>query len=245
MNKSTTYKIRLGIFIFFGIAALMIGIYFIGERQQLFRNTFRVSGIFNDVGGLQAGNNVRFSGINIGTVEKIDIISESSVQVDIRLDEGTRKYIKKDAIGSIGSEGLMGNKIFIITPGPGKKKKIENNDFIETVQPINLDDVLLSLKTTIDNASNITRDLSLITNNIQSGKGIVGNLLMDQTMAENFNSSIVNLNQGSAGLKNLMDDAKISFDQNFDSTLVNLRESSNGFRLLMEKAKSSWLLWGF
>ncbi|MCK9209364.1 MAG: hypothetical protein M0P61_00875, partial [Ignavibacteriaceae bacterium] len=60
-----------------------------------------------------------------------------------------------------------------------------------------------------------------------------------------FDSAIVNLKQGSAGLKNLMDDAKISFDQNWDSTFVNLRESSAGFKILMEKAKKSWLLWGF
>ncbi len=68
---------------------------------------------------------------------------------------------------------------------------------------------------------------------------------MDQTLAKNFNSAIVNLDQGSVGLKNLMDNAQLSFDQNFDSTLVNLKESSTGFRILMEKAKSSWLLWGF
>ncbi len=84
MKKNTTYKIRLGIFISLGIAVLMIGIYFIGEQQQLFRSTFRVSGIFNDVAGLQAGNNVRFSGINVGTVEKISIVSDTSVKVDIR-----------------------------------------------------------------------------------------------------------------------------------------------------------------
>ena len=68
---------------------------------------------------------------------------------------------------------------------------------------------------------------------------------MDQSLAQNFDSSIVNLKQGSAGLKNLMDDAKSSFAQNFDSTFINLKEGSAGFRILMDKAKRSWLLWGF
>ncbi|NCQ17262.1 MAG: organic solvent ABC transporter substrate-binding protein [Ignavibacteria bacterium CG22_combo_CG10-13_8_21_14_all_37_15] len=245
MKKNTTTKIRLGIFISLGIAVFLIGIYFIGERQQLFRSTFRVSGVFKDVAGLQAGGNVRFSGINVGTVENIDIVSDSSVRVEILIDESSRKFIKKDAIASIGSEGLMGNKILIINPGQGKEKEIQNNDIIKTVPPINMDEVLLSLKTTIDNTSKITKDLSKITNDIQTGKGTIGRLLMDKSLAQNFDSAIVNLKQGSAGLKILMDDAKISFDKNLDSTLINLKESSTGFKVLMEKAKKSWLLWGF
>jgi len=211
----------------------------------LFRSTFRVSGVFKDVAGLQAGGNVRFSGINVGTVENIDIVSDSSVRVEILIDESSRKFIKKDAIASIGSEGLMGNKILIINPGQGKEKEIQNNDIIKTVPPINMDEVLLSLKTTIDNTSKITKDLSKITNDIQTGKGTIGRLLMDKSLAQNFDSAIVNLKQGSAGLKILMDDAKISFDKNLDSTLINLKESSTGFKVLMEKAKKSWLLWGF
>ena len=84
---------------------------------------FVLSGVFKDVAGLQAGNNVRFSGINVGTVENISIVSDTSVRVEILIDESTRKFIKKDAVASIGSEGLMGNKILIINPGTGGKRK--------------------------------------------------------------------------------------------------------------------------
>ena len=245
MKKNTSNKIKLGIFTSLGIVVLILGIYFIGERQQLFRGTFRLSGVFKDVAGLQAGSNVRLSGVNVGTVENIDIISDTSVKVAILIDESTRKFIKKDAVASIGSDGLMGNKILIINPGTGGKKEIENNDIVETTQPIDMDNIMRSLKTTIDNSSDITGNLSKISSNIQSGKGTIGRLLMDQSLEQNFDSSIINLKQGLSGLKNLMDDTKISFAQNFDSTFVNLKEGSAGFKLLMKKAKDSWLLWGF
>ncbi|MDR3667022.1 MAG: MlaD family protein [Ignavibacteriaceae bacterium] len=245
MKKSISNKIKLGIFISLGVLVFIFGIYFVGERQQLFRGTFRISGIFRDVAGLQVGSNVRFSGIDVGTVNNISIVSDTSVRVDVLIEESTRIFIKKDALASIGSEGLMGNKILIINPGTGGKREIENNDIVGTVQPINMDDIMLSLKKTIDNSSNITSNLSSITGNIQSGKGTIGRLLMDHSLAQNFDSSIVNLKQGLFGLKNLMDDTKISFANNFDSTFVNLKEGSEGFKLLMKKAKSSWLLWGF
>lgn len=245
MKKDTSKKIRLGIFISIGIALFILGIYFVGERQQLFRSTFRLNGVFKDVAGLQAGSNVRFSGVNVGTVDNIRIVSDTSVKVEILIDENTRKFIKKDALAIIGSEGLMGNKILIIIPGTGAKKEIENNDILETVQPIDMDDIMISLKKTIDNSSNITNNLSKITGNIESGQGTIGRLLMDRSVALNFDSSIVNLKQGLSGLKNLMDDTKNSFANNFDSTFINLKEGSAGFKILMKKAKDSWLLWGF
>jgi phospholipid/cholesterol/gamma-HCH transport system substrate-binding protein len=216
MKKNTGNKIRLGIFITFGVMLFIIGIYFIGERQQIFRSTFRLSSVFKDVDGLEAGDNVRFSGINVGTIENISIVSDSSVRVKILIDENTRKFIKKDAVASIGSEGLMGNKILIINPGTGGKTEIQNNDSVLAIQPLNMDDILRSLKTTIDNTSHITKDLSKITSNIQSGKGTIGRLSMDQAYA-----------------------------QNIDSALINMKEGSAGFKALMDKAKKSWLLWGF
>ena len=245
MKTTTSNKVKLGMFVSLGITLFIIGVYFIGERQQLFRSTFRVSGVFRDVSGLQAGNNVRLAGINVGSVDNIRIISDTTIRVEIVIDEATRKFIKKDAIAAIGSEGLMGNRILIINPGTGGKKIIENNDTVQTLKPINMDDVMISLKMTIDKSSSITSDLAKITANIQSGKGTIGRLLMDPSLARNFDSSVVNLKQGSAGLRTLMDNAKVGFAQNFDSTFVNLREGSAAFKTLMDKAKHSWLLWGF
>ncbi len=216
MKKDAGSTIKLGVFISLGVAVLILGIYFIGEKQQIFKRTFRVSGVFRDVAGLQEGNNVRFSGINVGTVDNIRIASDSSVRVEILIGEGTRQFIKKDAVASIGSEGLMGNKILVITPGTGGQAEIANNDSVGTVQPINLDDLFTSLKTTIDNTNDITNDLARITGNIQAGKGTIGRLLMSQTVA-----------------------------QKFDSILVNLKDGSSDFKKLTEKAKKSWLLWGF
>jgi phospholipid/cholesterol/gamma-HCH transport system substrate-binding protein len=245
MKKNASSKIRLGIFITLGLAVFILGIYFIGSQQHLFSKTFRLSGVFRDVSGLQAGNNVRFSGINVGTIDNINVVSDSSVRVEIRIEESARKFIKKDAVASIGSEGLMGNKVLIINPGTSGKEEIENNDTVQTVQPINFDDILTSLKTTIDKTSAITSDVAQIIGTIKSGQGTLGKLLMDQTLAQNIDSSVVNLKLGSEQLKILMDDLKGSFAQNMDSTMVNLKEGADGFKTLMAKAKKSWLLWGF
>ncbi len=220
MKKKINHKVRLGIFISLGILIFILAIYFIGEKQQLFRSTFRLSGVFKDVAGLQVGNNVRLSGINVGTVENVSIVSDTSVKVVILIDESTREFIRKDAVASIGSEGLMGNKVLIITPGTGGKKGIENNDVIQTSQPIDMDNILESLKSTIDNTSSITNDLAIITNNIQSGKGTIGRLMMDKELMQNFETTIINLKDGSVGFKTFMEKTN-----ELDSILIRLNKT--------------------
>jgi len=220
MKKNISSKIRLGIFISLGIAVFIVAIYFIGEKQQLFRSTFRISGVFKDVGGLQAGNNVRLSGINVGTIDNVSIISDTSVRVDIVIDESTRRFIKKDAMASIGSEGLMGNKALIISPGTSDKKIIEDSDIIATTQPIDIDEILKSLKTTIDNTSAITSDLAKIATNIESGKGTIGRLMMDKEWRQNFETTIFNLKEGSDGFRALMDKAN-----EMDNILISLEST--------------------
>ena len=220
MKKNTSNKIKLGIFITIGIVLFILVIYFVGERQQLFRSTFRLSGVFKDVAGLQSGNNVQLSGVNVGTIENISIVSDTSVRVGILIDEATRKFIKKDAIASIGSEGLMGNKVLIINPGTGGKMNIENNDVIGTIQPTDIDDIMSSLKTTIDNSSSITGNLAKITTNIESGNGTIGRLMMDKSWRQNFDSTITNLKSGSAGFKALMNKMN-----DVDEILVSLKST--------------------
>ena len=207
MKKNSTNKIKLGIFVALGLVALILAIYFIGDKQLLFQSTFRLTGVFEDVGGLQAGNNVRLSGINIGTIESISLISDTTVRVEIVIDESSRKFIKKDAVATIGSEGLIGNKVLVINPGTGGKESIEDNDRIQTAQPVDIDDILVSLKTTIDNTALITGDLASIANNIESGKGTIGRLMMDQTWRENIQATIINLKEGSDEFKIVMDKA--------------------------------------
>jgi phospholipid/cholesterol/gamma-HCH transport system substrate-binding protein len=211
MQKGTGNKIRLGIFVTAGFALFIAGIYFIGQRQQLFSNTFHISGIFKDISGLQAGNNVRFSGINVGIVGDIEQVTDSTVQVDMIINEHSRKFIKKSAKAIIGSDGLMGNKIIVIVAGTGASPVIANNDVIQTVRPVSMDDILAKIKITSDNAADITGDLASVVGNIRKGKGTIGKLFSDSSFAKNIDQTVVNIKQGTSGFKQNMDAASHNF----------------------------------
>jgi phospholipid/cholesterol/gamma-HCH transport system substrate-binding protein len=211
MKNAAGNKLRLGIFVSIGITLFIIAIYYIGERQQLFSRTFHISGVFKDISGLQVGNNVRFSGINVGIIESIKQVSDSTVCVDMLIVENTRKFIKKNAKAVVGSDGLMGSRMVLILPGTTGEMEISDNDIIETSQPVSIDQILESLKVTANNAAHITSDLSIVMESIREGKGTLGKLLMDTILAENVDRALVNIRQGAGGFKQNMDAAGRSF----------------------------------
>jgi phospholipid/cholesterol/gamma-HCH transport system substrate-binding protein len=211
MKKTTGNKVKLGIFVSASVILLITGIYFIGQRQQLFNNTFTISGIFKDINGLEVGNNVRFAGINVGVVEDIQQVTDSTVKVDMVIRDETRKFMKKNAKAIIGSDGLMGNQIVTIIPGPAGKAQVVDNDIIATAKTVSMDEILTKIKVTADNAAIITTDLAAVIDNIHAGKGTIGKLLMDSSMAGTVNDAMVNIKQAAGGLNQNMTAASHNF----------------------------------
>ncbi len=211
MKKTTGNNVRLGLFISITIALFVAGIYFVGDRQQLFSRSFHIYGIFKNIDGLQVGNNVRFSGINIGVIGGIHQLSDTSVSVRFVVNESSRKFIKKNVSAVIGTDGLMGNKVVSLIPGSAGQPEISNNDIIATIRPVSMDEIMCKIKITADNAASISTDMAAIMDNITEGRGTIGKLLMDTSFANNIDKTIVNLKQGTGGFKRNMDAASHNF----------------------------------
>src|SRR6185369_12860165 len=119
MTMKTIENAKLGLFVIAGLLFLIFSLYMIGRNRTLFGSSFTISANFRNVNGLMLGNNVRFSGIDVGTVQKIEIVSDTLVKVTMIIDEGVRKFVKKNAVASVGTDGLMGNKVININSQPG------------------------------------------------------------------------------------------------------------------------------
>ena len=199
MEKSKSQKLRLGIFVIISTVLFLIVVYLIGQKQDMFKKTFTISAFFQNVNGLQKGNNVRYSGIDIGVVSSIDMVNDSVVNVSMKIEEKIIKHIKKNAIATIGSDGLVGNMIVNIIPGDGEASRIINGDVIESYSRIGADDILSTLSATNDNISILIASLLEITKKINKGKGTFGVLLNDTIMAKDLQTSVSNLKKVSKG----------------------------------------------
>lgn len=211
MSKEYTYTWKLGMFVSIGLLLFVLTIYFVGKQQNLFGDTFKLKSQFKNVSGLEVGNNVRFSGITIGTIEEIILTNDSTVLVTMVIEGDIQKFIKKDAKAAIGSEGLMGDKVLTIIPGTHSSKVVEDNAIIGSIASIEMDDLMKSVKTSVDNAGIITEELAVFSHNMNHGDGLLSTLIKDKKTAASLEKTIKNIQSASKGLDENMDAAKENF----------------------------------
>lgn len=204
------FKIRLGLFIAGGIVLFILAIFIIGRQKNLFNPVFTLYTNFYNVSGLQVGNNIRFSGINVGTVDKITIINDSTVKVAMLIKMEVKKFIRTDCEVAIGSEGLIGDRLLAITQG-GDAPIVREGQYLQSAEPVEIDGILSSLQITARNAEVISFQLAEIMFKINRGNGTLGRLIQDSNLAENLNQTMLNLKKSSKGLDENMEAAKHNF----------------------------------
>ncbi|HEY6142703.1 MAG TPA: MlaD family protein [Flavobacterium sp.] len=211
MNKEAGSNWKLGMFVFIGIILFVITIYFVGKQQNMFGSTFQLKSKFKTVSGLKVGNNVRFSGINVGTISEIGFVTDTSVVVIFIVEEEVQKFIKTDATAGIGSDGLMGDKVLTISAGTSSNKIIKDNAFIRSTSPVEMADLMKSIKKSVDNAEVITAQLALFTYNMNNGNGALSKLMNDEGLALKLDATMSNLQSSAKGLNENMEAAKHNF----------------------------------
>lgn len=218
-NKKT---VLVGVFVLIGIAILVAGILTLGGQQKRFVKTTSLKAVFDDVAGLQAGNNVWFSGVKIGTVRKINFYGDSQVEIEMNVENKSLEYIRKDSKATISSDGLIGNKIIVIYGGTTQAPMVEDGDRLISEMPLDTDKMMETLQENNKNLVSITNDLKVLTGKIAEGEGIIGAVLTDSSLAESFRNILYNI-ESTAVKSNQMaaELSKFSANLNKEGTLLN------------------------
>ncbi|MES2679489.1 MAG: MlaD family protein, partial [Bacteroidota bacterium] len=207
MKEESTNKIKLGLFILTGTVLLVLGLYYIGSQKNIFHKTITVSAYFNNVSGLVPGNNVRFNGINAGTVSGLMNVSDTLVKVEFSIDEELAGLIGENAVVSVGTDGLLGNKLLEITPAAKRGQLIKEGSTLQSLNPMQMDNTLRSL-------SNSSGNLEVITGNLKSFSGEImknnsfWSLLKDTTLSGNIKTTLVNIRLTSDQANNITGDIR-------------------------------------
>ncbi len=256
MKKESGFTWKLGMFVVVGLLLFIVAIYFVGKQKNLFGSTIRVNTKFKNVSGLKVGNNVRFSGINIGTVDDIQLLNDTSVAVTFVIKEDVQPFIKSDATATIGSDGLMGDRVLTINPGTNGAQPIKDNGVIASRSSIEMEDLMVSVKTSLDNAGVITGQLASFTYKMNNSNGALSRLIYDEGFSNSLKSTLTNLqastnefakfasnmNNSEGALAKLNDP---EFGEKLDSTMSNLQSGTKGLSENMEAAKNNFLLRGY
>lgn len=245
MNKDIRNKIIIGAFVSIGFTLFIIAVYMVGSKKNMFSSTFTLVTLFTDVNGLESGNNVRFRGLDVGTIKSIDIVNDSVVEVTLKIENKIKPLVKKNAFVSIGTDGLMGNKLAIIHNGATIAKQVDEGDTLLALNPVASEDVIRSLSNAANNISGVLQNLKLITEKINTSNGLWA-LLHDSTLDVNLRQTLVSIkltgkrsatvmgdlsqitkhiNEGKGTLGALLTDS--SLENNIKQSIVNIHVLSD------------------
>lgn len=194
MSNTKKKALRVGFLVLTSLSIFVFSIYLIGSKDNLFQSKVRVYCIFQDIKGLMKGNNVQFSGINVGTVKDINITSDSTVVLQLDIAKEYAKFIYKNAIAEINQDGLMGGKLLSISSKNRGKRHIQDGDTLTTNASIDIQNMLNMTNNIMVNVSDMVKTIRNITHKIDSGKGDLSVLLNENKLTEQLQNTGQKLN---------------------------------------------------
>ncbi len=223
MNISAAQKIKTGTFVLVSLVLLLIIVFLIGKQKNMFGGTFAVSANFKNISGLKEGNYVRYAGINVGTVDNISIVNDTTVVVGMILQKEIHPYVKQDVTASIGSDGLMGDKLVVISAGNFSSPVVKNGGKLKSSNPVDVDRIVNNLSKISDNAEVLTGSLASVMSKINSGEGSFGRLVNSDKLVKNLEGTLSKAQQ----------------------TVGTVQQTASNATETMEAAKHSFLLRGY
>lgn len=190
MRNKKVENTKVGLLVISGLVFLVFTLYMIGKNRNLFGSTFTIKAVLTNVNGLVPGNNVRFKGIDVGTVQSITVANDTAIYVTMAIDEDMKPFIKKNAIVSVGTDGLMGEKLININSNAAKSEPVDKGDVIQSRKPVETDEMLRTLNTTNNNIERISHNLYEITVKLNSSESL-WTLLSDTAVARNLKLAVV------------------------------------------------------
>jgi phospholipid/cholesterol/gamma-HCH transport system substrate-binding protein len=249
MNESSNKRaIIVGLFVFFGLLFLFIGILTIGNLHETFKRKVDVIAVFDDVSGLQIGNNIWFSGVKVGVVSDIEFSGINKVRVIFKVEDKALINIRKDAFVKISTDGLIGNKILVIYGGTMRSSAIVEGDTLRVEKTFTSDDMINTLQENNKNVLAITNDFKVISANLSQGNGTVGKLLTEDVIYTQLSAATLSLQNASGKAEQLLSSlTTFSEGLNKKGTLANqlttdtvvfnsLKSSALNLRLMTDTA---------
>jgi phospholipid/cholesterol/gamma-HCH transport system substrate-binding protein len=192
-STKNTRAFAVGVFIFIALVIFIIGVLTLGSQRKTFSNMIEAKAIFKDINGLQEGSNVWYAGVKIGTIKKIKFTPEGQVEVTMGIEESSQKYIHKDVKAKVGTDGLIGNRIIVLTGGTPTAPVVSEGDVLVADNALNVEEMMSTLQANNKNLLDITNDFKTVSRQLASGQGTIGKLLQDESIATSLEATLATL----------------------------------------------------
>lgn len=193
-------NVRVGVMVVAITAFFIAGLYIVGDKENIFGKTFYLTAHFRDVGGLTEGNNVRFGGIDVGTVESVDVVGDTSMLVLMRIDDNYRRFIHRSSVAMIATDGVIGNRVVTISSSGVPGEPVTDGTTITSLNAVSMEETTRTLSATNQNLKIITDNVKSMTRKLDSSA--LWMVLADTAVAENIRRASYDLSESMKSLSN-------------------------------------------
>ena len=243
-------QLRVGLVIAVAVLVLGVAIYKLGQSANLFHKRYELIAYVPDANGLREGGSVMVAGQLAGSVKKIEFLpvdadTTRNLRLILAVDDAVREQIRRDSRGKLRTLGLLGDKVFDITPGTPRARPLVDGDTVTVVQALDYEAVIAQASGAVNDMVALTRDLRVITGGLAKGEGTVGQLLTNRTLYDQLNGTLGRANGMLARLQNpngsvgrMLDDPTlynrlVGVIGSTDSLVISLKDSKGTAGLLL------------
>jgi phospholipid/cholesterol/gamma-HCH transport system substrate-binding protein len=187
-------ELKVGLLVLSAVAVFALGVFLIGEKNNLFSRKNRYYVLFQTVSGVRAGNPVQLNGVDVGAVEEVVLPEDPAkrfIRVWISVDRRYSDRVREDTLARIKTLGLLGDKYVEITSGTEAFPAVPDGGEIRAAPATNVDALLASGEDVMANVVEISHSLSAILGRMERGEGLLGELTADSPEGRRLRESML------------------------------------------------------
>jgi phospholipid/cholesterol/gamma-HCH transport system substrate-binding protein len=213
-------QLKVGVIVLISTVVLVTLLFLMTSSAGIgiFSHKLTVTTYFENSAGLKTGAAVNLEGVTVGTVKTVTIVNTpdrklTPVKVLMRLNEKFESSLKKDSKASLSTVGVLGDTVVDINSQFAVGAPLQDGDELKTTETPSLTDVVKASQGTIESLNVILAKMNVIVDNLQSGKGSVGQLINNPSLYNKADKTVEelltlekNLNNGRGSIGKLITD---------------------------------------
>lgn len=210
MKRSATItwdQLKVGLTIIVAIVVIGVAILKLGQSAHLFARRYTLVTFVPSTAGLRVGGQVTVAGQLAGTVKSVDFLpidndTTKNLKITVEIDKGLQQQVRRDSQAKLKTQGLLGDKIFDISPGTPRFAALKDGDTLKLGEALDYEAVLLQASGALDQVSSLTGSLQKVANEVATGQGTIGQLMTNRSLYDQLNSTLASTNTMIARLQN-------------------------------------------
>ncbi|HKY96993.1 MAG TPA: MlaD family protein [Gemmatimonadaceae bacterium] len=210
MRRSTGVtwdQLKVGAVILVALVVIAVAILKLGQAAHLFTSRYTLVSFVPNTAGLRVGGQVTVAGQLAGSVKSIEFLpvdadTLKNLKILIEVDKEVQPQVRRDSQAKLKTLGLLGDKVFDISPGTPRYTMLQEGDTLSLGNAIDYEQVLAQASGALDQVVTLTGSLQKVANGVVQGQGTVGQLLTNRQLFDNLNSTLATTNTLMARLQN-------------------------------------------